>query len=77
MGSKLVRLSLSDTFALLVIKTSGLYIKLVMIAKDTSRIVSERRHNLERHSRIINYNPTGIINAQDVYNTDITYGDCH
>jgi len=42
----------------------GLYYKNIIIINDASRVVSERCHNLEHHSRVVNINPRDIIYAQ-------------
>ncbi len=39
----------------------GLCYKHITIVNDASRVVREWRHNLERHSRVVNYNPRGLI----------------
>jgi hypothetical protein len=41
--------------------TSGLYYNHITIVNDTSRVTSELCHNLECHSRVVNYDPRGII----------------
>jgi hypothetical protein len=41
---------------------------------DDYRVICERCNNLEHHSRVINYEPRGIIALiYDVYGTDMTY----
>jgi hypothetical protein len=39
----------------------GLYYKHITIANDASRVISEWGHNLERHSRVVNYDLRGVI----------------
>jgi hypothetical protein len=46
-----------------------------MIVNDASRVVSEGCHNLEHHSRVVKYGRRGVIYNQEVYSTDITYGE--
>ncbi len=45
-------------------ETRGLYYKHITIVNDASRIIIEWCHNLEHHSRVINYNLRGIIYTQ-------------
>ena len=42
---------------------SGLTIKHIMSVNDAFRAASELCHNLENHSRVINYNPKGIMST--------------
>ncbi len=39
----------------------GLYYKHVTFVNDVSRVISELRHNLEHHCRVVHYHPRGII----------------
>ncbi len=40
--------------------TTDLYYKHITMVNDVSRVISKWCHNLEHHSRVINYNPRGI-----------------
>jgi hypothetical protein len=54
----------------------GFYYKHIAFINDVSRVIGEWRHNLERHTSVVNYATRGVIAPiYNVYSTDVTYDD--